>query len=132
MASVTGTLDRDQPLLALDFKLEAMGDGRATLGRPPAILAPSAVLVGWLGLRPGAPFSFGDDDGPGLALCVWRTNYEVSDYHLTFPRVQGAGILLRPDLFERLAASEQRERLVIRDFVTRRAPEEPGSTGAPS
>ncbi|OSY35147.1 MULTISPECIES: hypothetical protein [Pseudonocardia] len=48
-------------------------------------------------------FSLGDRDGPGLVGRVWRSDL-VHDggYQPAFPAVDGADLLLRPDLFQRL------------------------------
>jgi hypothetical protein len=84
------------------------------LGLPPSILAPTPGLVVDLGLRPGAPFTLDDVGGPALSLITWRAEYETSEYHLAWPRLHGAAVLIRGDLFARLAANST---LVLRDFL---------------
>ena len=56
-------------------------------------------------------------EGIGLALVTWRAEYETSEYELARPRIRGSGILIRPDLLDRLADGVGKQRLVLRDFV---------------
>ena len=56
-------------------------------------------------------------NGVGLALVTWRAAYETSEYELTLPRIRGSGIVIRPDLLNRLAEAAVEHRLVLRDFV---------------
>ncbi|PYS47738.1 MAG: hypothetical protein DMG13_27125, partial [Acidobacteria bacterium] len=58
-----------------------------------------------------------DRNGVGLALVTWRAAYETSEYELTWPRICGSGIVIRPDLLNRLAEAAGERRLVLRDFV---------------
>ena len=74
-------------------------------------------LVTYLGMYPGVPFSFQDKDGIGIALATWRAEYDASDYYLTWPRIYGSGLMIRPDLLSRLINTAGEERLVFRDFV---------------
>jgi hypothetical protein len=78
----------------------------AGLGEPPFLLIPAFALVVALGLVPTpgiGGFSLGDRDGPGLVGRLWRSDL-VHDggYQPAFPAVDGADLLLRPDLFQRL------------------------------
>ncbi|GAA3305875.1 hypothetical protein [Glutamicibacter nicotianae] len=80
-------------------------DDRARLGLP-QMLAPSAVLVEALDLS-GVAFDdvemvMSDPTGPALAHVVWRASYRHSDYYMSYPRLEGAALLLRPDLVQRL------------------------------
>lgn len=110
-------LDSSQPLLGIDNDLKIAGDGRQGLGVPSSILTPAPSLIALLGLRPGAPCSYEDDHGVGLALVIWRAEYDVSDYYLALPRTRGSGIVIRPDLHAGLVTAVGSNRLVLRDFV---------------
>ena len=114
--SAAPELASTQPLIGVDRRLLAAGDGRRGLGVPDAILTPTASLIAMLGLRPLADLRLQDDAGPALGLITWRTDYDVSDYYLPAPRVTGCGIAVRPDLFQSLA-DQLGSLLVVRDFV---------------
>jgi hypothetical protein len=70
-----------------------------------------------LALEPGEGCTYHDPDGLGLALVTWRAEYDRSEYYLARPRIQGSGIVIRPDLFDRLVEGAGEHRLVMRDFV---------------
>jgi hypothetical protein len=110
-------LQETQPLIGVDRGLQFVGDGREGLGAPPAILTPTAALIMSLALEPGEGCTYRDRDGIGLALVTWRAEYDRSDYYLARPRIRGSGILIRPDLFDRLADGTGEHRLMMRDFV---------------
>jgi hypothetical protein len=110
-------LRETQPLIGVDRNLQFVGDGREGLGAPPAILTPTAALIMSLALEPGEGCAYHDCDGIGLALVTWRAEYDRSEYYLARPRIRGSGIVIRPDLFDRLACSAGEHRLVVRDFV---------------
>jgi hypothetical protein len=110
-------LRETQPLIGVDRGLQFVGDGREGLGAPPAILTPTAALIMSLALEPSEGCTYRDRDGFGLALVTWRAEYDRSDYYLARPRIRGSGILIRPDLFDRLAEGAGEHRLVMRDFV---------------
>ncbi|RFA06548.1 hypothetical protein B7R54_19490 [Subtercola boreus] len=98
----------DGPLSPQPFPLVAMtedGPGPNGLGAPRFILAPTPSLRSALGLRPtDRKFSMTDESGDVVArLVVWRAEYEASDYELTYPRVQGQALLIRPDQMAKLA-----------------------------
>jgi hypothetical protein len=80
-------------------------DDRARLGLP-QMLAPTAELVHVLDLSGvslnGTEMVMRDPIGPALAHVVWRASYRHSDYHMSYPRLDGAALLLRPDLVRRL------------------------------
>jgi hypothetical protein len=101
---------RDGPLSPHPFPLVAItedGPGPNGLGAPRLILAPTPALRGALGLRPAdRKFSMADESGDVVArLVVWRAEYEASDYELTYPRIQGQALLVRPDRMTKLAKS---------------------------
>jgi hypothetical protein len=108
---------RSQPLVGVDYELAMVGDGRQGLGVPNPLLIPTVSLMALLKLYPGAPFSYEDENGLALALATWRTEYDISDYYLTRPRLWGCGIVIRPDLFNQLVTVVGEDRLVLRDFV---------------
>ncbi|WP_419703236.1 hypothetical protein [Promicromonospora sp. NFX87] len=80
-------------------------DDLARLGLP-LMLAPTAELVQVLDLAgiplDGAEMVMSDATGPALAHVVWRASYRHSDYYMSYPRLEGAALLLRPDLVQRL------------------------------
>jgi hypothetical protein len=113
----TVVLRESQPLIGVDRELRFVGDGREGLGAPPAILAPTAALIASLALEAGEGCIYKDRDGIGLALVTWRAEYDRSGYYLARPCIRGSGIVIRPDLFDRLADGAGEHRLVMRDFV---------------
>ncbi len=118
LAGTDITFQHSQPLIGLDNALNAVGDARSGLGAPPGILSPTEKLIGALGLEPGERLAFEDDLGTGLALVTWRTEYDRSEHYLDSPRLNGCGIVLRPDLFHRLMQLAGPGRVVIRDFIS--------------
>jgi hypothetical protein len=68
-------------------------------------------------MHPGELCTYHDREGLGLALVTWRAEYETSEYELARPRVRGSGVVIRPDLLDRLADGVGKQRLVLRDFV---------------
>lgn len=110
-------LSSSQPLVGLDRRIRAVGDGHRGLGVPTAVLSPTATLIAALALQPCDDIGFQDDAGLGLGLVTWRTDYDVSDYHLPVANNTGCGIVIRPDLF-RVLLDQLGSHLVIRDFVT--------------
>jgi len=79
---------------------------RAGLGGPPFLLAPVLPLVVALGLEPTpgiSGFSLGDGDGPGLVGRQWRGHLvHDGNYQPLAPAVEGADLVVRPDLFARV------------------------------
>jgi hypothetical protein len=108
---------RSHPLIGVDHELEVVGDGRENLAVPGSLLVPLPALIASLALTPSEPFTYRDSRGSALALIVWRAEYEVSDYHLAWPRTRGSAIALRPDLLEALEAVIGQDRLIVREFV---------------
>ena len=108
---------RSQPLVGIDREFRLVGDGRHSLGVPTAVLVPTAGVIASLGIHPGELCTYHDREGIGLALVTWRAEYETSEYELARPRIRGSGILIRPDLLDRLADGVGKQRLVLRDFV---------------
>jgi hypothetical protein len=108
---------RSQPLVGIDREFRLVGDGRHTLGVPAAVLVPTAGVIASLGIHPGELCTYHDHEGIGLALVTWRAEYETSEYELARPQIRGSGILIRPDLLDRLADCAGKQRLVLRDFV---------------
>jgi hypothetical protein len=76
------------------------------LGEPPFLLIPALPLVVALGLEPTPGvygFSLSDQQGSGLVSPLWRSHLvHDGSYQPLFPAVEGADLLLRADLFERL------------------------------
>ena len=105
-----------RPLIGIDYEMSSAGDTASGLGLPTGILAPTGPLIAALGLRPGQLMTLDDDAGPGLALVIWRTCYEQSEYYLAWPSITGCAVILRPDLLPRLAEHTQAP-LSFRDFV---------------
>jgi len=111
-------LKSSRPLIGVDHSLDLAGDSRTGLGVPSFVLTPTPALLASLALKPADGFSYHDANGTGLALVTWRAEYDRSEYYLAFPRIIGSGIVIRPDLFDRLAKAAGDHRLVIRDFVS--------------
>lgn len=86
------------------------------IGNPIAILTPTPWLFAALRVKSGTHFVLNDDQGIVLALVTWRTEYETSDYFLTWPRLCGSGLVVRPEAFEQLV-QRARTPLVFRDFL---------------
>lgn len=107
---------QSRPIVGRDSDVAAAGDGREGLGIHTPLLTPTPWLIAFLSLQPGALFELDDDAGPALALVTWRTEYETGEYHLPWPRLRGAALVLRGDLFHRLLVVAAGN-LMIRDFV---------------
>jgi len=107
---------QSRPIVGCDSEVAAARDARQGLGIQTPLLSPTPWLIVTLGLRPGTLFVLDDDVGPALALVTWRTEYETSEYHLAWPRLCGAAIVIRNDLFDRLLGAIP-GRLKLRDFV---------------
>jgi len=79
---------------------------RTGLGSPPYVLAPVLAVVAALELEPTrgvCGFSLSDGDGPGLVCRQWRGHLvHDGNYQPLTPAVEGADLLVRPDLFARL------------------------------
>ena len=102
-------------MIGIDVHVDA-GDGRHGLGVPVPLLTPTSALIAALDLNHGHDFTLEDGNGPALTQVIWRAEYETSEYHLPWPRLRGAAVLIRGDLFTRLLA-EAEGHLLMRDFV---------------
>ena len=108
---------RSQPVIGSDSALCAADDGHHGLGIQRHLLTPIPWLFANLTLkRRSAYFVLDDDDGQALALITWRTEYETSDYHIAWPRLCGAGLVVRSDAFDSLVHATQGS-LIFRDFL---------------
>ena len=108
---------RSQPVVGCDPVVRVAGDGHHGLGIQRNLLTPSLWLSAALKLeRSTTHFVLEDNDGPAVALITWRTEYETSEYHLAWPRLYGAGLVVRSDAFSGLIHAAQ-NRLIFRDFI---------------
>ena len=108
---------RSQPVVGRDFLVRVAGDGHHGLGIQRNLLTPSLWLAAALKLeRSTTRFVLEDNDGPAVALITWRTEYETSEYHLAWPRLYGAGLVVRSDAFAGLIHAAK-NRLIFRDFI---------------
>ena len=105
-----------QPIVGLDFTVRVVGDGHGGLGIQYNLFTPTPWLTTVLGLTQGSDFVLDDRHGEAVALVTWRTEYETSEYELTWPRLHGAGLVVRGDVFEDLIRTAQ-GLLTFRDFV---------------
>jgi hypothetical protein len=115
--TVFSLFDSSQPIIGIDRDLTMLGDSKQNLGAPESLLVPTFPIIKALNLHPGTPFTFEDDQGVGLELVTWRSEYDISEYYLAWPRITGSGIVIRSDLFSRLASIAGVDRFVLRDFI---------------
>ena len=108
---------RTGPVVGYDSEVRVAGDGHYGLGIQRDLLTPTTWLVAALTLKQSTHFVLDDDVGRALALITWRTEYETSDYYLAWPRLCGAGLVIRSDAFDRLVHAAQGQ-LTFRDFLT--------------
>lgn len=107
------------PTVGLDMRIGAGTDSRHGLGLPDLVVVPRPHLLVAVGATSSSgAFEVGDDDGPLLALRMWRTLYETSDYHQPWPRLTGAALVITERALGRVARFAPE--LVLRDFVDRR------------
>lgn len=86
-------------------------------GLPLFVLSPSIEVAALLDLRPESPSLrqlLVDDEGPAVVYRQWH-GFLVHDgsFRNLVPAVQGGDLILRPDLYERLADAAGRDRLSI-------------------
>ena len=108
--------DQCLPAIGIDSEVTAFRDGHLGLGGHTHLPTPTPWLSMSLELTGNQYFLMNDDKGTALALITWRTEYETSDYYLAWPRLYGAGIVVRDDAFERLVHAAQGN-LRFRDFL---------------
>ena len=113
--SVNGRI-RSQPVFGCVSAVRAAGDGHHGLGIQSPLFTPTPWLFSALTLKRSTYFVLDDDDGRALALITWRTEYETSDYHLAWPRLCGAGLVVRSDAFDRLVHAAEGG-LISREFL---------------
>ena len=111
---------RSRPIIGLDRGMLSAADGYHGLGFQKLLLTPTPWLSSALGLERGTYFILEDGDGPAVALITWRSEYETSDYYLAWPRLHGAGLVVRSDAFDNLVHVAQGN-LIYRDFLARLA-----------
>ncbi|MFC8230664.1 hypothetical protein [Streptomyces sp. NPDC057287] len=99
----------DQPLVALtDASATTLVDSplRSGPGLPHYVLAPAVSVIAFLGLEPTegiCGFSLSDGQGEALIGRQWRGHLvHDGNYLPLLPAVEGADLLIRPDLFSRL------------------------------
>ena len=107
---------RSRPVIGLDRRVLAAADGDHGLGFQKLLLTPTPWLSSALELERGTYFILEDGDGPAVALITWRSEYETSDYYLAWPRLHGAGLVVRSDAFQRLVDAAQGQ-LTFRDSL---------------
>ena len=107
---------KSRPVIGLDTTMLAADDGYHGLGFQKLLLTPTFWLSAALGLERGTYFILEDTKGPAVALITWRTEYENSDYYLAWPRLHGAGLVVRCDAFEGLVHAS-RGQLIYRDYL---------------
>ena len=105
-----------RPIVGFDVHVPLAQDGHGGLGVQRNLFSPTPWLVTALGLRRGRDFVLDDRHGPALALVTWRTEYEGGEYELAWPRLIGAGLVVRGDVFDRLVNAAQ-GRLIFRDVL---------------
>ena len=86
------------------------------LGVPLPVLSPTSWMFEAIELTPSELFVLEDHKGPALAQISWRSEYETSDYHLSWPRLRGAGLVVRSDVFPKLVRAAQGN-MVLREFA---------------
>ena len=117
-ASSIGDIGYDISRIVTKF-ITMSGIGILGFGMKSKLLAPGPNVISLLRLKKGNTiFVLEDGYGPALSLLTWRTEYQTSNYHLPWPRLNGMGIVVRSDAFDRLVCSDQFQ---FRDFV--RGPE---------
>ena len=105
-----------QPVVGFDPDVQGAGDGHNGLGILRNLFTPTSWLVSTIELGSSSDFILADRRGEALALITWRTEYETSDYELTWPRLYGTGLVVRSDVFGDLISAAG-GRLTFRDFV---------------
>ena len=116
LSPLNGMSAQCRPIIGLDNEVIAFRDGHLGLGVQSSLLTPTLWLLSTLGLTRSQYFVMDDDEGMALALITWRTEYETSDYYLTWPRMCGTGLVVRHDVFDRLIYVAQDD-LRFRDFL---------------
>ena len=114
--AITKEQIQSRPVIGLDRRMLAAGDGYNGLGFQKLMLTPTPWLSTALNLERGAYFILEDSDGPAIALITWRSEYETSDHYLSWPRLHGAGLVVRNDAFDSLVHAAQGQ-LIYRDFL---------------
>ena len=109
---------RSRPVVGLDRRMLSAADGYHGLGFQKLLLTPTPWLSNALELKRGSYFILEDGHGPAVALITWRSEYETSDYYLAWPRLHGAGLVVRSDAFDNLVHVAQ-GKLIYRDFLVR-------------
>ena len=89
-------------MFGIDVQVHQVIDGWRCILKSGAVLAPTPLFRLMLGLEPAAPYVLQDDLGEAAELIQWRAAYEVNNYELSWPRLVGCGVLVRPDLCEKL------------------------------
>ena len=107
---------RTEPVVGCDFEVAAAGDSHHGLGIQTPLLTPTARLFTALTLKRSKYFVIDDDAGRAFALITWRTEYETSEHFLAWPRLHGAGLVVRSDAFDNLVRAAQGH-LIFRDFL---------------
>lgn len=116
--SVTAQFRDIEPLVGMDTRVGVGTDSREGLGLPKTVLVPGGALSAALrATEISGPFVLGDDDGPLAALRTWRCLYDTSDYHQSWPRLEGSALVVTHRAFDRIVAATPR--LILRDFVGR-------------
>ena len=86
-------------------------------GLQPFALVPRIEVVALLGIRPEAPalrYVMIDDHGPAIICRQWR-GFLIHDgsYGQLEPAIHGADLLLRPDLYDIVAAAADQDRITL-------------------
>lgn len=107
-----------EPLSGMDTRVGEGTDTRMGLGLPKIVITPSLPLIAILrATQASRLYELGDDDGPLAALRTWRCLYDTSDYHQSWPRLEGTALVVTERAFDRLSAAVTR--LTLRDFIGR-------------
>lgn len=105
-------------LAGMDTRVGDGTDIRLALGLPRTVITPTLPLLAILRATQASKlYELSDDDGRLAALRTWRCLYDTSDYHQSWPRLEGTALVVTERAFDRIAAVATR--LTLRDFIGR-------------